>query len=65
MTTATTGTPIYSLTPTLDEWSFLDHLARGHITLNCTDVVSLGVNTTGTAKDSWNQSKLNGEEAWT
>lgn len=52
-TTASTSTPIYSSTPTLDEWTFQDHLARGHITLNCTDVTSLGVITTGTAKDSW------------
>ena len=48
-----TGTPIYSSTPTLDEWTFRDHLARGHITLNCTDLSSLGVVTTGTAKDAW------------
>ena len=48
-----TSTPIYSSTPTLDEWVFRDQLARGHITLNCTDVASLGVITTGTAKDAW------------
>ena len=48
-----TGTPIYSTTPTLDEWNFRDQLARGHITLNCTDVASLGVIITGTAKDAW------------
>ena len=47
------STPIYSSTPTLDEWVFRDQLARGHITLNCTDVASLGVITTGTAKDAW------------
>src|SRR5277367_6753693 len=52
--TSITGTPIYSTTPTLDEWNFRDQLTRGHITLNCTDVVSLGVITTGTAKDAWN-----------
>ena len=52
-TAATTATPIYSTTPTLDEWTFRDQLARGHITLNCTDVASLGVTTTGTAKDAW------------
>ena len=46
-------TPIYSTNPTLDEWTFRDQLARGHITLNCTDVMSLGVTTTGTAKDAW------------
>jgi hypothetical protein len=51
--TPTTGTPIYSTTPTLDEWNFRDQLTRGHITLNCTDVASLGVITTGTAKDAW------------
>jgi hypothetical protein len=47
------STPIYSSTPTFDEWTFRDQLTRGHITLNCTDVASLGVNTTGTAKDAW------------
>ena len=47
------STPIYSSTPTLDEWTFRDQLARGHITLNCTDVASLGVTTTGTAKEAW------------
>src|SRR5271156_3297119 len=46
-------TPIYSSTPTLDEWNFRDQLARGHITLNCTDVAGLGVATTGTAKEAW------------
>src|SRR5277367_5831259 len=50
----TNGTPIYSTTPSLDEWNFRDQLTRGHITLNCTDVASLGVITTGTAKDAWN-----------
>src|SRR5277367_6047240 len=47
------STPIYSSTPTLDEWIFRDQLARGHITPNCTDVTSLGIITTGTAKDAW------------
>ena len=37
-TAPSTGTPIYSSTPTLDEWNFRDQLTRGHITLNCTDV---------------------------
>ena len=50
---AAAATPVYSSTPTLDEWLFRDQLARGHITLNCTDVTSLGVLTTGTAKDAW------------
>ena len=49
----TTVTPIYSTTPTLDEWNFRDQLTRGHITLNCTDISSLGVKTTGTAKEAW------------
>ncbi len=47
------STPIYSSTPSLDEWNFRDQLARGHITLNCVDVAGLGVVTTGTAKDAW------------
>ena len=47
------NTPIYSTAPTLDEWIFCDQLTRGHIMLNCTDVASLGVTTTGTAKDAW------------
>jgi hypothetical protein len=48
-----TATPIYSSTPTLDEWTFRDQVARGHITLNCTDTAGLGVLTTGTAKEAW------------
>jgi hypothetical protein len=50
------STPIYSSTPTLDEWDFWDQLARGHITLTCTNVAGLGVVTTGTAKDTWDYS---------
>ena len=53
ITPAVTATPIYSTMPTLDEWMFRDHLARGHITLNCTDIASLGVIATGTAKEAW------------
>ena len=52
-TQAASGTPIYSSTPTPDKWYFRDQLARGHITLNCTDVASLGVVTTGMAKEAW------------
>ena len=48
-----TSTPIYSSSPTYDEWIFRDQLTRGHTTLNCMDVASLGVVTTGTAKDTW------------
>ena len=52
--TATThSTPIYSTTPTADEWHFRDQLTRGHITLNCTNVTGLGVKTMGTAKEAW------------
>ena len=58
--TVTTATPIYSSTPTLDEWNFRDQLARGHVTLNCTDVASLGVVTTGTAKEAWDLVKAEG-----
>ena len=46
-------TPIYSSNPTLDEWVFQDQLTRGHITLNCVDVASLGVVTDGTVKEAW------------
>ena len=46
-------TPIYSTIPSADEWRFRDKLARGHITLNCTDVAGLGVKTTGSAKEAW------------
>ena len=48
-----TSTPIYLSNPTYNEWIFRDQLTRGHITLNCTDVASLGVVTTGTIKDAW------------
>src|SRR6266540_6727334 len=47
------STPIYSTVPSVDEWNFCDKLARGHITLNCTDVAALGVKMTGTAKEAW------------
>ena len=50
---APVATPIYSTTPSLDEWLFRDQLARGHIALNCIDTGSLGVKTTGTAKEAW------------
>jgi len=56
-TAAPDPTPIYSTNPSFDEWVFRDQLARGHITLNCTDVASLGVTTTGTAKDAWDSIK--------
>ena len=46
-------TPIYSTKPSYDEWVFRDQLARGHITLNCTDIAGLGVVTTGTAREAW------------
>ena len=49
----THSTPIYSTTPTADEWHFRDQLTRGHITINCTDISGLGVKTTGTAKEAW------------
>src|SRR5271163_2915066 len=52
-TDITIMTPIYSSTPTYDEWNFRNQLVRGHVTLNCTDVASLGVVTTGTAKEAW------------
>jgi hypothetical protein len=52
-TSTTHPTPIYSTTPTADEWHFRDQLTRGHITLNCTDIAGLGVKTTGTAKEAW------------
>ena len=52
-TTTATTTPIYSSTPTFNEWTFHNQLTRGHITLNCMDIASLGVNTTGTTKDAW------------
>lgn len=47
------ATPIYSTSPSPDEWNFRDQLARGHITLNCIDVAGLRVKTTGTAKEAW------------
>src|SRR5277367_1443878 len=44
--TPPSSTPVYSSTPTLDEWIFRDQLVRGHVILNCTDVASLGIITT-------------------
>ena len=48
-----TATPVYSSTPSVDEWTFRDRLAQGHITLNCTNMIGLGVVDTGTAKEAW------------
>ena len=56
-TTTPDPTPIYSTSPNLDEWNFHDQLARGHITLNCTDIDSLGVKADGTAKEAWDSIK--------
>ena len=54
ITTVTAApTPVYSTTPSYDEWIFRDQLARGHIALNVKDMSSLGVKTTGTAKEAW------------
>jgi hypothetical protein len=52
------NTPVYSSTPTFDEWNCRDQLARGHITLNCINVAGLGVITTGTAKDAWDSIQI-------
>lgn len=60
VTTQSITTLIYSSTPTFDEWTFRDQLARGHITLNCTNVAGLGVMTTGTAKEAWDSIQNNG-----
>jgi len=51
-------TPIYSTDPSIDEWHFRDQLARGHITLNCSDVAALGVKTTETAKEAWDSLQM-------
>ncbi|KAK0214020.1 hypothetical protein IW262DRAFT_1466584 [Armillaria fumosa] len=62
VTTATTpanvplppdSTPIYSSSPSLDEWIFCDQLAHSHIILNVLDPIGLGVRTDGTAKECW------------
>jgi hypothetical protein len=52
-TTSPDPTPVYSTTPSPDEWDFCDLLARGHITLNCMDIASLGIKATGTSKEAW------------
>ena len=57
-TTPESATPIYSSKPTPDKWTFCDQLARDHITLNCTDVASLGVTTTGMAKEAWSSIQM-------
>ena len=46
-------TPIYSTTPSLDEWIYRDELAVGHIALNCVNAETLGINTSRTAKEAW------------
>ena len=52
-TTTPDPTPIYSTKLNVDEWTFHDQLACGHITLNCTDISGLGMITTGMAKEAW------------
>ena len=56
--TIPTSTPIYSSNPTCDKWIFWEQLTRGHVTLNCTDIASLGVVTTGTVKDAWDSIQM-------
>lgn len=46
-------TPIYSSSPSYDEWVFRDQLAHSHIVLNVLDPIGLGVKTDGTAKECW------------
>jgi len=58
-----TPTPIYSTTLSSDEWDFCDQLAQGHITLNCADMASLGVKTTGSAKDAWDSIQAEWEKS--
>ena len=50
---AVAATPLYSLTPTYEEWLFRDQLTKGLVALNCSNTISLGVNTSGTAKEAW------------
>ena len=56
--TIPTNTPIYSSNPMYDEWIFRDQLTQGHVTLNCTNVTSLGVVTTGTTKEAWDSIQM-------
>lgn len=44
--------------PTYNEWIFHDQLTRGYVTLNCTDVASLSVIMTGTAKEAWDSIQM-------
>ncbi len=47
-------TPIYSSSPSYDEWVFRNQLTHSHIVLNVLDPIGLGVKTDGTAQECWN-----------
>ncbi|SJL16298.1 uncharacterized protein ARMOST_19818 [Armillaria ostoyae] len=44
-------TPLYSSTPSLDEWRFQDSYVCSHIILNVSDPIGLRVKMMGTAKE--------------
>ncbi len=46
-------TPIYSSSPSYNEWIFCDQLAHSHIILNVLDSIRLGVKTDRTVKECW------------
>ena len=61
--TIPTNTPIYLSNPMYDEWIFCDQLTQGYVTLNCANVASLGVVTTGTAKEAWDSIQMEWEKS--
>ncbi|KAK0431593.1 hypothetical protein EV421DRAFT_1720396, partial [Armillaria borealis] len=52
-TTIPDPTPMWSTTPSRDEWKYCDTHVRSHIILNVLDPIGLGVKTTGSAKETW------------
>ncbi|CAK5281443.1 unnamed protein product [Mycena citricolor] len=46
-------TPVYSHSPSLDEWVYRDSIAKALIVLNVKDPIGLGIKTDGTAAEAW------------
>jgi len=46
-------TPMYSRTPSFEEWHHRDGLATSLLTLNVKDPVGIGLKTDGTAREAW------------
>ncbi|KAJ7362781.1 hypothetical protein DFH08DRAFT_683177, partial [Mycena albidolilacea] len=46
-------TPVFSTTPSRDEWTYRDSVLKSLIVTNVTDPIGLGLKRDGTAKECW------------